>query len=111
MPHQQGQPLSLDRTASLFRAMGRDLSGLLGVNAPAPVRRIAARICQIGQPVALRHRPGAALRLSASARLVSSCWSHAATAGDTLAPVLANVGAVIEKLEWLIANPEVGESK
>jgi hypothetical protein len=111
VPHHRGQPLLPDRTASLFRAMGRDLSGLLPGNASVPVRRVAARICQIGQPVALRHRPGAALRLSASARLVSGCWSHAATVEDALALVLANARAVIEKLEWLIANPEISESK
>jgi hypothetical protein len=71
----------------------------------------AARICQIGQPVALRHRPGAALRLSASARLVSDCWARATSVPQALAPVLADMRAVIEKLDWLIARPEICESQ
>jgi hypothetical protein len=111
VPHQAGQALPVERVASLYRAMGRDLSSLLPPDAPDAVRRTLARICQIGQPVALRHRPGAALRLCASARLVSGCWARAASVPEALALVLADVGAVIEKLDWLIDHPEICESE
>ncbi len=109
VPHQDGQALSLERCTNLYRAMGRDISGLLPKDAPEPVCAIAARICQIGQPVALRHRPGAALRICASARMVRDCWARAATPPEALAPVLVDVGAVLEKLDWLIANPQYCE--
>jgi hypothetical protein len=111
VPHQDGQPLSLARCISLYRAMGRDLSGVLAQAAPDAMHRIAEHICQIGQPVGLRHMPGAALRLSASARLVSSCWARAATLEDALAPVFADMRAVFEKIDWLIAHPEICESE
>ncbi len=109
VPHQAGQALSLERCTSLYRAMGRDISGLLPKNTPATARKIAARICQIGQPVALRHRLGAALRICASARMVRDCWARAATPYEALAPVLADVAAVLEKIDWLIANPQYCE--
>jgi hypothetical protein len=111
VPQREGEALPLERAANLYRAMGRDLSGLLPPDAHDVVRRTLAPICQIGQPVALRHRPGAALRLCASARLVSGCWARAASAPEALAPVLADVRAVIEKLDWLIDHPEICESE
>jgi hypothetical protein len=111
VPHRDGKALSLQRCVNLYRAMGRDLSGLLHPNVPDSVRGIAARICQIGQPVALRHRPGAALRFSASARLVSGCWARATSAPQALASVLADMRAVVEKLDWLITHPEFCESE
>ena len=111
VPHRNGEALALERCVSLYRAMGRDLSGLLPPDAADSVCETAARICQIGQPVALRHRPGAALRLSASARLVSDCWARATSVPQALAPVLADMRAVIEKLDWLIARPEICESQ
>jgi len=109
VPHESEQALSLERCTSLYRAMGRDISGLLPKDVPDSVRRIAARICQIGQPVALRHRPGAALRICASARMVRNCWARAATPPEALVPVLADVAAVLEKIDWLIANPQYCE--
>jgi hypothetical protein len=101
--------LPLERCVSLYRAMGRNLSRLLPQDSPGA--ELAARVCQIGQPVALRHRPGAVLRLCASARLVSDCWMRATSAPRALAPVLADIGAVIEKLDWLIAHPAFCESE
>ena len=109
VPHRNGEALPLQHCVDLYRAMGRDLSGLPGMSGSRG--EIAARICQVGQPVALRHRPGAALRLSASARLVSGCWARARSAPQALAPVLGDMRAVIEKLDWLIAHPEFCESE
>jgi hypothetical protein len=109
VPHRDGEALPLQPCVSLYRAMGRNLSRLLPQDSPDA--ELAARVCQIGQPVALRHRPGAVLRLCASARLVSDCWMRATSAPRALAPVLADVGAVIEKLDWLIAHPAFCESE
>jgi hypothetical protein len=87
------------------------LSDLLPPDAPGALAEIAARICQVGQPVVLRHRPGAALRLCTSARMVSGCWARGLSASQALAAVLADIAAVIEKLDWLICQPEFCESE
>lgn len=105
VPLRNGNPLPLEHAVALYRAMGRDMSDRLPHDAIEQVRRIASRQCQIGQPVALRHRPGAALRISASARLVADCWQGAATLEKSMAPALDDVSAVIRKLDWLIGNP------
>ena len=106
---QNGQPLSWEHSMQLFQALGRDLSNHFPPDASAADREIAARICQLGQPVALGYRPGAALRLCASARLVSNCWARSTVVADALEPVLGDVRAVIEKLDWLIARPALCE--
>ena len=111
VPQRDGEPLSLENAAALYRAMGRDVSDRLPDDAIEKVRRIAARKCQLGQPVALRHRPGAALRICASARLVADCWQSAATVETSMAVVLDDVSAVIEKLDWLIVHPQMYEGQ
>ena len=72
-------------------------------------RRMTKRFCQIGQPVALRHRSGAALRLCASARMASRCWSRQLSVPDAVAPELIAVAAIIEKMEWLMDKPRILE--
>jgi len=94
----------------LFKALGRDLTKYLPPDASRTDRRIAARICQIGQPVALGHRPGSALRLCASARMVSDCWARSTIVATALEPVLDDVRKVIEKLNWLIVRSSLCES-
>ena len=108
--HRNGEPLSPERSMQLFQALGRDLSEDLPPGASEADRNIAARICQIGQPVALGYRPGSALRLCASARLVSNCWARSPIVAEALEPVLNDVRMVIEKLTWLIARPALCES-
>ena len=75
----------------------------------APHGAHAARRCQIGQPVALGTSSGgrtAALRICAGARLVSETWSaDAAVAQRNLQRQLTDVGTVLAKLEWLLADP------
>ncbi|HEY5347719.1 MAG TPA: hypothetical protein VIJ72_05965, partial [Rhizomicrobium sp.] len=93
--HRGGRALGLDECRALYRALGRDLSSA----APVQDRAIAGRICQIGQPVDLR--PAPALRLCTSARLVTACWQS-----DAIELEIANLAAVIEKIEWLVAHPE-----
>ena len=106
VPHSGGQALSPERCAMLYRALGRDLSHMLPPGAPAQVRAIAARVCQIGQPVVLRHRPGAALRICASARMVSDGWSRDQAPSQVLTQLLEDVRAVIRKIDWLLAHPQ-----
>ena len=106
VPHVGAEALSPERCAMLYRALGRDVSDLLTSGAPARDRAIAARLCQIGQPVVLRHRPGAALRICASARMVSDGWARDLAPSQVLAQLLDDVRAVIEKIDWLIAHPE-----
>jgi hypothetical protein len=69
---------------------------------------IAAKICLVGQPVALgdveRH-PAAALRICAGARLVTETWSpDADTARANVQRELGRVGAIVAKIEWLVAH-------
>jgi hypothetical protein len=98
VPHRGGKALTLSQCDALYRALGRDLSAV----APPSQRAVAGRLCQIGQPVALGHTPGAALRLSASARLVRQCWESGGT-GALFTPL----AAAIEKIEWLLAQPGI----
>jgi hypothetical protein len=108
LPLRDGKPLPLEQCVGLYRAMGRDLSHGLPPDASDGIRRTASRVCQIGQPVALT-QSRAALRICASARLVSSSWANADSVQAALLPVLADVRAVIGKLDWLIANPQFCE--
>ena len=50
---------------------------------------------------------GAALRISMSARLVSGCWDTSSVVTEALEPILEDVKAVIQKLDFLIARPEL----
>ncbi len=111
VPERDANPLSLEHAIALYRAMGHDVSDRLPHDATENVRRLAARKCQIGQPVALRHRPGAALRICASARLVADCWHDMATVEKSMTVVLEDVSTVIQKLDWLIGHPEMYESE
>ena len=110
LPLRDGKPLPLEQCVGLYRAMGLNLSHLLLPDAPDATRRTASRVCQIGQPVALA-QDRAALRICASARLVSSSCANADSVQDALLPVLADIRAVIEKLDWLIANPQFCEGQ
>ena len=96
--------LSLDDCRKLYRALARGAANAAG----ADDREIAAEPCLIGQPVALgcdeRH-PAAALRISASARLVTQAWSpDEATARGNLQRALDQVGTAVAKLESLLAG-------
>ena len=111
VPHRDGEALSTEQCGQLYRAMGEDVSRFLSTTADDKDRIIASRLCQIGQPVGLRHRSGAVLRLSASARLAARCWSRdAVNAKDALAPERSDLAATIEKMNWLIEHPEILEN-
>jgi hypothetical protein len=90
--------LSLEDCRTLYRALARDASH---------DREIGNKPCLIGQPVALGHgekSPAAALRISASARLVSEAFSSGEdVAHDNLQRAVDDVGTVVAKLERLLA--------
>ncbi len=96
--------LSLEDCRKLYRALARGAEN----SAPADDPEIAAKLCLIGQPVALgcdERYPAAALRISASARLVTEAWSSDEDiARDNLQRALGHVGAAVAKIEWLLAD-------
>jgi hypothetical protein len=95
--------LCLEDCRKLYRALARGAADA----APADDPQTAAKPCLIGQPVALGcdANPAAALRISASARLVSEAWSSGEdVARDNLQRALGHVGAAVAKIEWLLAH-------
>src|ERR1035437_61696 len=100
--------LSLADCRKIYRALGRDAPNAVSANARGCDPEIAAKICLVGQPVALgdfeRH-PIAALRIWAGARLVTETWSSdEATARRNLQHEFGRVGAIVSKIEWLVAH-------
>ena len=86
---------SLAECRTLYRALAGNASNAV------------AQPCLIGQPVALGRDPSppAALRISASARLVSQAWSpNADVAARNLQRAIADAGAAIKNLEALLAG-------
>jgi hypothetical protein len=96
--------LSLEDCRKLYRTLARGAAGA----ASAAEAEIAAKLCLIGQPVALdcdEEHPAAAVRISASARLVTETWSSEAdTARGNLQRELGRIGAIVAKIEWLLAH-------
>jgi hypothetical protein len=68
----------------------------------------AAKVCLVGQPVALggfERRPAAALRICASARLVTETWSaDRETAHGNVQRELGHVGEIVSGIERLVAH-------
>jgi len=98
--------LSLDDCRKIYRGLSEDLAN--GGPEQGCDPEVAARICLIGQPVALghdeRHRI-AALRISAGARLVSQIWSSGEdTSRANLQRELGRVGTIVAKIEWLLGH-------
>ena len=94
--------LSLEECKTLYRKLARGMSS----DDPGT----DTRPCLIGQPVALgrdEKHPTAALRISASARLVSEAFSSDEDlARSNLRHVLDDVGAVVAKIERLVSEME-----
>lgn len=100
---QGGWALPLADCRKIYRALARDAAGTTAGDPD-----IAARRCLIGQPVALgrgSQNPVAALRISAGARLVTETWSADEDAARrNLQRQLADVDAIVAKIEWLLAH-------
>jgi hypothetical protein len=97
--------LALEDCRKLYRALARGAANA----APAGDSENAAKLCLIGQPVALGcdANPAAALRISACARLVTEAWCSDETAArGNLQRALGDVGAAVAKIEWLLAHSD-----
>jgi hypothetical protein len=96
--------LSLDACRKVYRALAENSCAASGHARP----EIAAKACLVGQPVALggfEPHPTAALRICAGARLATETWSSDRdTAHGNLQRELDCVGAIVSKVEWLVAH-------
>jgi hypothetical protein len=100
---QQKRVLSLEDCRKLYRALCRDPGDAVSVGEGGREREISAKPCLVGQPVAIG--AGAALRICASARLVTQTWtSDPAVACANLQRELGHVGAVVARIERLAAR-------
>lgn len=105
-----GQALSPDACMAIYRALNRDVAGILPADATACEKRIAAQPCHIGQPVALHDASGvrtSALRISAGARFVSESWSRdAGAATANIGREIDQVAMIVEKIDLLVRHFE-----
>ena len=96
--------LGFDECRALYRALA---SAIDHPKAAAETPSSLARVCLVGQPVALgsaTENP-AVLRICADARLVTEAWAcgdHGAA--ESLKRNLDGVGTIVSKLEWLLAG-------
>jgi hypothetical protein len=97
-----GRLLSPDDCRTISRALARDARESVAAD-KLQQPEIAAKLCLVGQPVALDHV--AALRICAGARLVTEAWSSDPDAArDNLRRELDRVAAIVAKIEWLAAH-------
>ena len=105
-----GRVLSPDDCRKVCRALSRDAVSA-GECRGEP--EIAATICLVGQPVVLGQpaQPAvAALRVCAGARLVTGAWSSEDDkVRGNLWRELGQVGAIVAKIEWLLAHPDAAD--
>jgi hypothetical protein len=105
-----GRFLSLPDCRKIYRALTLAAPDAGSARGRRSDPEIAAQVCLIGQPVAIgepERQPVAALRICAGARLVTENWSPDATlARENLQAELRRVGAVVAKVEWLLARPD-----
>jgi hypothetical protein len=96
----EGRVFSLDECRTIHRALSRN------ANKGGCGQEIAAKVCLVGQPVALGEgNPVAALRICAGARLVTEAWSpDEGAARANVERELGRAGAVVSKIEWLVAH-------
>ena len=106
----RGRALSPDDCRTIHRALSRNARDAAAANEGGRDQEIAAQVCLVGQPVALGEsagHPAAALRICAGARLVTEAWSpDRAAAGANVQRELGRVGAVVSKIEWLLAHSD-----
>jgi hypothetical protein len=104
----RGSVLPLEDCRKIYRALARDARGSVSAELHGRDAEIAAKLCLVGQPVALGQRgphPIAALRICAGARLVTETWSSDAdTAYRNLQRELDHVSTIVAKIEWLLAH-------
>jgi len=99
-----GDLLQLSDCTKIYRALN---SYFNPANATDDERQLAAQLCHIGQPVALRREGGtmAVLRISAGARIVSETWStDDAIAQANLQHEIDQVATICKKIEFLVTR-------
>jgi hypothetical protein len=103
-----GRVFSLEDCRKIHRALSRDAGNAVAAGEGGCDQEIAAKICLVGQPVALgdgERDPAAALRICAGARLVTEAWSpDEGKARANVERELGCAGAVVSKIEWLLAH-------
>jgi hypothetical protein len=91
----------------IYRALYRDARAAGSANGHV-LPEIAAKVCLVGQPVALGafgRQPAAALRICADARLVAETWSTDRNiAHRNVQRELGRVGEIVAGIEWLVAH-------
>lgn len=99
-----GSVRSLEDCRTLYRALAHGPADAASIDD----LEISAKRCLIGQPVALGRvetNPAAALRISASARLVTEAWSSdKVEACGNLQRALDQIGTAVAMLERLVAG-------
>jgi hypothetical protein len=96
-------PLALEDARLVYELLNSDLTDALPQALSKTERHLAALRCHIGQPVALQQ--GAALRISAGARLVSGEPSRAALEPkQRLAGEIADALAVLDKISLILRH-------
>ncbi len=107
-----GATVSREVAAGLYRALNCDVSMRLPPGASAEDKAIAAQLCHIGQPVAIRTTSGdetAVLRISAGARILSDSWcGDEAAAMRNLDGELDQVRRITAKLRLLLEHGIAG---
>lgn len=114
VPRIHGCALTRDSCVKIYRALNRDLSNEIHSFANAEERWLATRICHVGQPVPLQDADGAptaALRISTSAHLVSSCWDgENGLLPEKLEEQLEGTDVTLRKLQLLLDRlPEIAK--
>ncbi len=103
----QARPMDVDAAREVWRWLQEDLSDRLPVGVPEAERRLAARICRVGQPIRLGSFAGVAigaLRLCIGARqVVEAAFDPALgkTAEQRLKRQIGQARMVLEKIELI----------
>ncbi len=102
--------ISPDEAKRFYSALNYDITACLPIGLSPQERAIAAQRCHIGQPVSLRRSgdsSAGALRICASARLVSHLWSRCQTdpAAMSLARENHEIGIILDKIALLSRYP------
>jgi hypothetical protein len=100
-------PISLAESRTIYKALNDDVCELVDFESPAEAR-LAAKLCHIGQPVAMTIDgiETGALRIAADARLVSECFADA----DMMNAIVAlkkkstELDVVLDKVSLLVRN-------
>jgi len=104
-----GRLCSVTEAKALYHALNEDLAGVVRA-APRDQRRLMARICHIGQPVAVPQPSGeaaGALRIASDSRLIAESWLGGAEAAAwRFQTCLEDLRIVFGKLQFLLDHYE-----